>query len=232
MRILVWNIRSGGGKRVRAIAAAVVGHAPGLAVLTEFRNGVTGDQLRTAFAGQGLRHQLATDGPPRRNGILVAAGFPIEVEGALQSPWNEAGRILPVRAGGLDVIACYFPQRHEKIAVYDYLESISASLLEQPCLLLGDFNTGLHRVDEDKATFIAADRFQSLLDLGWIDVWRTLHPSAREYSWYSRAARGFRIDHVLASPSAMAHGVEARYSHLEREQRVSDHSSLVVEYGK
>jgi exodeoxyribonuclease-3 len=231
MRILVWNICCGGGRRVEAIAAAAARYAPDLAVLTEFRDGKTGSQLRAALAGQGLGHQLATNSPPRRNGILVAAGFPVEVESALQSPWDEAGRILPVRAGGLSIVACYFPQRHEKNAVYDYLESISASLLGQPCLLLGDFNTGLHRMDEDRATFIAEDRFRGLLDLGWTDAWRTLHPSAREYSWYSRAGRGFRIDHVLASPSAIAHGVVARYSHLEREQRVSDHSSLVIEYG-
>lgn len=231
MRILTWNIRCGGGERVGAIAEAVAAHAPDLAVLTEFRNGVTGTQLRAALAGRGLPHQLATDSPPRRNGILVAGRIPLETDATRLSPWNEAGRILPVRASGLSIVACYFPQRHEKVAVYEYLESASASLLERPCLILGDFNTGLRRIDEEGATFIAADRFQALLELGWIDAWRTLHPSAREYSWYSNAGRGFRVDQVLASPAAMAHGVKAEYSHTERERRLSDHSSLVIEYG-
>ncbi len=229
MRLLGWNIRCGGGKRVDGIAAAVARHEPDLAVLTEYRNGGTGTRLRARLAERGLPYQLATDSPQGRNGILAASRTPLDADGALRSPWNSAGRLLPLRFGGLRMIACYFPQSRQKIPVYEWLHGNSAPLLGDRSLLLGDFNTGLHTIDESGATFIAADRFQSLLDLGWIDVWRALHPLDREYSWYSAAGRGFRIDHALASPEATAQSASAEYSHAEREQGLSDHSILLVQ---
>ena len=58
---------------------------------------------------------------------------------------------------------------------------------------------------------------------------RHLHPHDREFTWYSHAGSGFRIDHAYLSPALLARLAAARYSHAERELRVSDHSVLVVD---
>jgi exonuclease III len=230
MRIIAWNIRSGGGKRVGAIAEVLRRQAPDLAVLTEYRNGQSGTELRERLADLGLVHQIATACLPRVNGILVAGRTPLYGSAGTPSDLGAAGRLLPFRVAGLSIMACYFPQRRAKIEVFDALAGISPRYLGEKSLLLGDFNTGRHHVDEEGATFVAADRFEQLLGLGWVDAWRRAHPEAREYSWFSHAGRGFRIDHVLASPPAASRVTRVEYSHHEREQKLSDHSPLVAEY--
>jgi exodeoxyribonuclease III len=230
MRIVTWNIRGGGGSRVGRIAEAIGHQAPDLAILTEFRQGKSGTEIRNRLADIGLVHQIATDFRPRVNGILVAGCVRLGAIGGTPSALAAAGRLLPVRVAGLNVVACYFPQGRAKIEVFDHLANISPRYLGEATLLLGDFNTGRHRVDEEGATFIAADRFERLLGLGWVDAWRVTHPDAREYSWYSTRGSGFRIDHVLASPKAVPRVSVAEYSPGEREQGFSDHSPLLIEY--
>ncbi len=56
MMILNWNIRSGGGTRVPAIADAIKAHRPDIVVLTEFRNGPKGASLLSKLTEQGTRH--------------------------------------------------------------------------------------------------------------------------------------------------------------------------------
>jgi exonuclease III len=44
------------------------------------------------------------------------------------------------------------------------------------------------------------------------------------------ALNGFRIDHAMASASLAGEATGCYYSHAEREQRLSDHSALLVEF--
>ena len=53
-------------------------------------------------------------------------------------------------------------------------------------LLVGDFNTGLHGIDEVGSTFRCAKDFARLSAIGWTDVWRSFHGQATEYTWFSR----------------------------------------------
>lgn len=204
--------------------------APDLVILTEFRNGRSGSELRERLADLGLVRQIATACLPRVNGILVAGRTPLDMSAGPPSALAAAGRLLPFRVAGLSIMACYFPQGRAKIEVFDALAGISPPYLDEESLLLGDFNTGRHHVDEEGATFIAADHFESLLALGWVDAWRITHPDVREYSWYSNHGHGFRIDHALASPKAMLRVSAAEYSPAEREGQLSDHSPLLIEY--
>ena len=97
-------------------------------------------------------------------------------------------------------------------------------------MIVGDFNTGVHRIDETGTTFSEANRFDDLARAGWVDVWRRLNAPKREYSWSSNKGNGVRIDHALCSPRLAGSVVSARYEHAYREQGISDHSPLVVEF--
>lgn len=46
---------------------------------------------------------------------------------------------------------------------------------------MGDFNTGF-RIDAEGAMFKQSHYMQSLIDTGFVDTWRHLHPHAREYT--------------------------------------------------
>jgi exonuclease III len=100
---------------------------------------------------------------------------------------------------------------------------------DRPCAIIGDFNTGRHRQDEAGSTFGATDLLGCLWTLGYRDAWRHLHPEDREFTWFSHAGSGFRIDHAFLSPALLGRLRAARYSHAERELGVSDHSALLVD---
>jgi exonuclease III len=86
---------------------------------------------------------------------------------------------------------------------------------------MGDLNTGIRGVDKTGESFYAEECFIGLLDQGWIDRWRSRHPSKAELSWYSRKGAGFGIDHALASPMLDERISSARYEHSVREARLS-----------
>ncbi len=96
--------------------------------------------------------------------------------------------------------------------------------------MIGDLNTGLHRLDEAGATFHCAAAFAALPKAGWDDAWRLCNGAAREFSWFSAAGNGFRIDHAFASCDLAGRIVAASYDHSAREG-LTDHSALMVAIG-
>lgn len=106
--------------------------------------------------------------------------------------------------------------------------------LNEPFMFVGDFNTGLHRIDETGKTFVCAEHFGNLSGIGLIDLWRHHNPGGTEWTWFSKLkggarGNGFRLDHAFATPSLHSRVTSCRYSHTEREAGFSDHSVLIVE---
>jgi len=99
-------------------------------------------------------------------------------------------------------------------------------------IVMGDFNTGLHRIDENGSSFFCADLFSLLPDAGLFDSWRSRNPEERVFSWYSNVGNGFRIDHVFSNPSADSKIERVYYDHTPRETGITDHSAMVVEYSE
>jgi hypothetical protein len=78
-------------------------------------------------------------------------------------------------------------------------------------------------------SFVCAEHFTRLSELGWTDLWRHFNPGATEWTWRSHQGNGFRVDHAFASPALLPRVRACRYSHVEREARISDHSIVIVE---
>jgi exonuclease III len=94
-------------------------------------------------------------------------------------------------------------------------------------VLIGDFNIGL-KSDCQGSTLTFSDKFNEFFDTyGWKDLWRSRN-EATEYSWYSAAGNGFRIDHAIGSPDLLP-VQDCKYSHREREEKLSDHSMLLLQ---
>ena len=72
-------------------------------------------------------------------------------------------------------------------------------------------------------------------ELGWVDVYRRLHPEAtgESYTWWSNRGQawaknvGWRIDYQIATPKTAA---RARCCEVYKTRRFSDHAPLIVEY--
>lgn len=232
MKLLTLNIRHGGGKRDGALLSFIAAQDADVVVLTEYRNNGTGARLNAGLAALGYHHVCA-DAAPKMNTVLIAARTPIDVhrpEGNLSALHRH--RVLLCEVAGVLVCGVYFPgQKVKELFWRDEFLSLVRPLSSRPSVLIGDFNTGQHFVDEVGRTFYGAEYLDALRSAGFDDAWRTLHPEAREYTWFSQIGNGFRVDHCWLSQSAKQRLIEARHLHDVRTARTSDHSALVVTLG-
>ena len=150
--------------------------------------------------------------------------------------YDAEGRLLIAYFGRLAIASVYFPKGSGKDrsndrvpyklgfyrAVFDRLQVVRR---RGPVFVMGDYNTAhteldLARPRENKRTsgFLAEERdeMQRWIDAGWRDTFRRRHRrEPGHYTWWrqwgnARADNvGWRIDYVLASPSADRRVVDA-----------------------
>lgn len=184
---------------------------------------------------------------------LYARAKPDAVERALAPEFDVEGRLLVARFGRLAVANAYFPKgsgRDRDNSRVPYKLDFYRALFERVeklrraghrVLVMGDFNTAHREIDlarpRDNAKtsgFLPEERAEidRWLAAGWVDVFRAFEPGPGHYTWWSQrqGARernvGWRIDYVLASPSAAKF---ARGAWLEPKTRGSDHCPAGVE---
>ena len=209
---------------------AVLAHKADVVVLTEVREGSR--SMRADLEAEGYHHHIDRAVGTTDNGVWVFSRRELEARPLVASPdrWIEAG----LRDAGLTLVGVHL--RVERKTRHDEWEAALAAagrIRDEPALLIGDFNTGRHGVDEAGSTFSCAKHFEALLGTGWTDVWRHFGPKD-EYSWFNTRkggtqGNGFRIDHAFASPSLLPRVTRCWYSHGEREAHLSDHSLLSVD---
>ena len=229
MRLLTLNIRHGGGKRIPGIVEFLANSAADVIVLSEFRAGPPGEKIEAALHDLGYTHRRASVTEPRINGVMVASRIEAEPI-SLAIPDTDAARIAGCRIGDLQVFGVYFALFADKLGLFEFIEAHSAEWTRGPAILMGDFNTGRHWMDETKATYKLADHFVGLEeDHGWTDMWRHFHGrDAREFTWYSHKANGFRLDHAFASAAAKRLITSVEYEHNPR-PTLTDHSAMILD---
>ncbi len=188
--------------------------------------------------------------------ILSRAGPPRERRRVLPGDEEDLhSRYIEAVVGDLVIGSLYLPNGNPAPGPrFDYklrwLERFldhAADLLAEghPTVLAGDFNVIPTDLDvyaperwRDDALFRPEVRaaYRALLDQGWTDALRALHPDERIYTFwkYLREAftrdAGLRIDHVLLSP-ALARGLAAAGvdSKVRARDKASDHAPVWVE---
>lgn len=95
---------------------------------------------------------------------------------------------------------------------------------KKPIIICGDLNVAANPIDlknpqanQRNAGYTQEERekFRELLDAGFVDTFRTLHPDEVKYSWWSYMFKarernaGWRIDYFLASEDAKDKIIEA-----------------------
>lgn len=252
MRLLVWNIRAGGGRRVESILAEVRLVNPDVCVFSEFRGTPPSQWLAKALKQIGFEYQRKAEGPDVLNTVFLASKYPLRKIGINCAP-EEPGRWLSVRTQAVNLGLVHIPNEVTK-RKDSYLQSVldvAARWGKQDALILGDTNSGRPHLDEENPVF--DERYTAWFDalerLKWADAFRHLHGDAREFTWYSpNKGNGFRLDQVFMSPS-----MTKRIRHFEhrwagagarkekstakeiqkgktRRDAVSDHAAMVVEF--
>ena len=228
VRLMCWNIRHGGGTRIKRIHAAIRAHRADIVVLTEFRDNDPGCFLRNALATDGWVYQMTSEPQPRANGVMIAARMPfLDFDDRDEVP-QEQHRWVTVQFERFRLTGTYFPSLHAKPPHWEHMLKIASRHADTRHLVMGDFNTGKNYIDESGSVFHYGDYIDKMVDAGWPEAWRYLHPNGRQYSWYSHKRNGFRIDHAYVSPDLVTFLKSARYMHQVRKAGTSDHSSLSV----
>jgi exodeoxyribonuclease-3 len=176
------------------------------------------------------------------------------VEGLGIPEIDAEGRYIEARFGNLSVISLYLPSgssgEHRQAAKFDFMARFWPRLIElrqsgREVILCGDWNIAHREIDLKNwkgnlknSGFLPEERawLTRLFDeLGWVDVYRRLHPDAtgEAYTWWSNRGQawarnvGWRIDYQIATPGVAA---TAHQAVVYKEQRFSDHAPLIIDY--
>jgi exodeoxyribonuclease III len=188
--------------------------------------------------------------------ILARGAAPIETRKGLPGdPDDVQSRYIEAAIGGLIVGCLYLPNGNPapgpkfdfKLRWFERFSAHGAGLLKSghPVVLAGDYNVMPTELDVykperwlDDALFRPEVRkaFKDLVDQGWTDALRTLHPGERIYTFwdyfrnaYGRDA-GLRIDHLLLSPAVGERLVAADVDRAFRgREKASDHAPTWIE---
>lgn len=248
MRVLAINVRSGGSRAtVDRLVERCAGHHPDVAVFAEYRDTSAGERLRDRVGRSGLKHQAWTQGH-RGNGVLIAAREPFE---SIRNPFGLSDdeypdAVLLARFDGLDLFGVYLPGQDRK---RPHLRCLIAAAQRyndrgRDALCIGDFNSGRNATDIEinarsgrlADEFSTADLYAEL-ERYWTEAWLAMHPDRLEYSWVPfrldpnyEGRSGWRIDKAFVSPSLLPKLRAADYDHGFRQERLTDHSGLVVRF--
>lgn len=139
------------------------------------------------------------------------------------------------------------PKFDHKLRWFEAFTAHAASLMASgaPVVLAGDFNVMPTDLDVYKPERWKGDAlfrpevrnaYASLLDQGWTDALRTLHPNEKIYTFWDYFRNGFsrdaglRIDHLLLSPSLRNRLREAEVDrHVRGWAKTSDHAPVWIQ---
>ncbi|MDD3029569.1 MAG: exodeoxyribonuclease III [Alphaproteobacteria bacterium] len=191
------------------------------------------------------------------NGVAIASLYPIEsvCENLPTFKDDSQARYLEARIKGVRVASVYVPNGNPvdtdkftyKLDWFKRFKAHAAKLLkgEELVVLGGDFNVLQGALDADDITKWEGDAlyhkdvraaFREVLNLGYTEIFRVLHPEERAYSFwdYKNNAwaqdRGLRLDHFLLSPEAVDKVKDCTIDKAPRgQEKASDHTPVVLD---
>jgi exodeoxyribonuclease-3 len=205
-----------------------------------------------------IGYHVVFSGSKGRNGVAIASlEEPEDVSFGLDSDPRDEDRLIRARIAGIDVINTYVPQGFkidsEKYQyklqwlerLYHYLRKTVD--FESYTVWCGDMNVAPEPIDVHSPDKLknhvcfhedARKAYRKLLDLGFVDVLRKMHPDERIYTFYDYRVRGaierglgWRVDAILATPPLAERCVKCYVDFKPRlAEKPSDHLPLVAEF--
>jgi exodeoxyribonuclease III len=251
MVIVSWNVNS---LRVRLeqVTRWLKTHEPDVLLLQELK----GTEFPTG-AFQELGYESAAVTQKGYNGVAIVSRHPLQVVSTMLvgDERDSQARFLEGMIQGVRIVNIYLPNGNPvgtdkfayKLAWMDRLmmQMDAWRRSEIPTLIGGDFNVIPEELDcYQPAAWVhdalfqpeSRTRYRALLQLGYTDAFRFLHPGEgghfTYWDYFRRAFegnRGIRIDHFLLSP-ALAERLEA--CEIDKEPRAqekpSDHAPILL----
>jgi exodeoxyribonuclease-3 len=256
MKIATFNINNV-NKRIRNLLDWLENAKPDVVCLQELK-AADDDFPKDAIEEAGYRS--AWRGQSSWNGVAILARDTEPVVTRTSLPGDAAdtqSRYIEAAVGGVLIATLYAPNGNPQPGPkFDYklfwMERLVAHAAElyavkAPVVLAGDYNIVPTDADiypsksyADNALVQPEPRalFQRLLDQGWVDAVRTLHPDQPMYTFWDYKRRrwerdaGLRLDHLLLNPDAAQRLVASGVDRDVRGAEVaSDHAPAWVELG-
>ena len=183
----------------------------------------------------------------RKRPRKVTIGFGVD-------EFDQEGRYVEAEFATVSVVSVYFPSGssspERQKAKFRFLDRFYPHLKKlrdsgREVLLCGDINIAHREIDlknwrsnQKNSGFLPEERAwlgRVFDELGWVDVYRRLHPLAtgESYTWWSNRGQawaknvGWRIDYQIATPGASARATRVQ---IYKKKRFSDHAPLIVDY--
>jgi exodeoxyribonuclease III len=238
MRVATWNV-NGLKARLDFLLRWLEERRPDLVGLQELK---LGDEQFPRAELEAAGYHALCHGQKGWNGVAVLSRDPLEpLQVGLPGQEELGARLLSARTGDRVFTSIYVPNGKSvghadfprKLAWLDALaEHLARGHDAAPArVVVGDFNVcpapldswneealrgQIFHTDEERG------RFRRLLALGFVDLYRALHPESRAFSWWDYRAgafhrgHGLRIDFLLASESLAG---QAKSVEIDREWR-------------
>lgn len=181
--------------------------------------------------------------------LIYTKHKPINVFYGMNGEYNDEGRIITLEYDNYYVVTCYVPNSQEELKRLDYRMEFEDKMREylksldnnKPVIYCGDLNVAHQPIDiknplanERNAGYTIEERtkLSELLNEGFIDTFRLVHPTMIKYSWWSYrfSARmkniGWRIDYFLVSNRLMN---QIKNADILTDVMGSDHCPVLLE---
>ncbi|MCM5571518.1 exodeoxyribonuclease III [Burkholderiaceae bacterium FT117] len=168
--------------------------------------------------------------------------------------FDAEGRYVEADFGAFTAVSIYLPSgsssEERQQAKFRFMDCFLPHLVElaasgREIVLCGDWNIAHMEKDlknwrsnQKNSGFLPEERAwltRVFDEVGWIDVYRRLHPEATDesYTWWSNRGQawaknvGWRLDYQIATPGLAA---TAKRAAVYKDQRFSDHAPLTIDY--
>lgn len=249
MKIVTYNV-NGIRARLPRLLEYLEEEKPDIVCLQELKGADEGfpeADIRAAGYGAVWHGQKSWNGVA----VLAKGSDPVERQrGLAGEPEDEHSRYLEAEVDGIVLASIYLPNGNPqpgpkfdyKLRWLDRLAARGLELLaeEKPVVLAGDYNVIANDDDTYSVRAMASDAlmqpesregYRRLLAQGWTDALRTRFPKGGVWTFWDYQAgawqrdAGFRIDHLLLSPTAADRLVDAGVDkHHRAKEKASDHA--------
>lgn len=168
--------------------------------------------------------------------------------------FDAEGRYLELDLGKVSIVSLYLPSGssspERQTAKFRFMDEFLPRMKAlkdsgREVIVCGDWNIAHKEQDlknwksnQKNSGFLPEERAwmaQLFDELGWVDVYRALHPdsTAECYTWWSNRGQayannvGWRIDYQIATPGIAA---KASRASVYKGEKFSDHAPLIIDY--
>ena len=258
LKIVTWNVNSI-KMRLQHLLEFIESNEPDIICLQELKCETD------KFPAEELSHlpyNFYINGQKSYNGVAILSKIPAdEVKTNFdKNPLSDQARFIEcsfaTSIGYIRVISLYAPNGGEvgsdkfvkKLEFYDAFTNYinSKKCLEEQLFIGSDFNIAPYDIDVYNPTKLQSstcftyeerEKLRTILNSGFVDNFRILHPTKKESSWWDYRAgafeqnMGMRIDSIISTSNAVANLVSCKIDyHSRTKDKPSDHAPVIAEY--